>query len=57
MDSAYAHSATEVLQHFSVFETKGLSDAQVQESRDKHGRNGKQTRFPQHNFAPRFADR
>ncbi|KAI9650281.1 hypothetical protein NHQ30_000294 [Ciborinia camelliae] len=39
MDSAYAQSTSEVLEHFSVSESLGLSDAQITALREKHGRN------------------
>jgi magnesium-transporting ATPase (P-type) len=42
MENAFAKSTSEVLKFFSVSETQGLTEAQVKESRDKHGRNGRQ---------------
>lgn len=39
MDSAYAQSTSEVLKHFSVSESQGLTEAQVIASRKKYGRN------------------
>ncbi|APA06416.1 hypothetical protein SS1G_12923 [Sclerotinia sclerotiorum 1980 UF-70] len=39
MDSAYAQSTSEVLEHFSVSESQGLTEAQVIASRKKYGRN------------------
>ncbi|KAF2725581.1 calcium transporter ATPase [Polychaeton citri CBS 116435] len=39
MDNAYIRSTQEVLKHFDVPEHKGLSDAAVSASRQKHGRN------------------
>ncbi|TEY78369.1 hypothetical protein BOTCAL_0049g00090 [Botryotinia calthae] len=39
MDSAYSQSTSEVLDHFSVSESQGLTDAQITASREKHGRN------------------
>jgi magnesium-transporting ATPase (P-type) len=42
MENAFARSTSEVLKHFGVSETQGLTDAQVQSSREKYGRNGKQ---------------
>ncbi|TGO65112.1 hypothetical protein BCON_0004g01130 [Botryotinia convoluta] len=39
MDSAYSQSTSEVLDHFSVSEAQGLTDAQITASREKHGRN------------------
>jgi len=41
MENAYAQDTTQVLKHFSVSETQGLSASQVIESREKHGRNGR----------------
>jgi Ca2+ transporting ATPase len=40
MESAFSKTTGEVLKHFSVTETKGLSEAQINASREKHGRNG-----------------
>jgi len=40
MEQAHALSGEQILQHFSASEYLGLSEAQVQASRDKHGRNG-----------------
>jgi hypothetical protein len=42
MDNAFARSTAEVLTHFAVSETGGLSEAQVASAREKYGRNGKQ---------------
>lgn len=39
MENAFAKSASEVLKHFSVSETQGLTEAQVKASRERHGRN------------------
>ncbi|KAH7363853.1 hypothetical protein BKA65DRAFT_489789 [Rhexocercosporidium sp. MPI-PUGE-AT-0058] len=39
MENAYAKSTSEVLKFFSVSETQGLSESQIQASREKHGRN------------------
>ncbi|CAL3961927.1 unnamed protein product [Diplocarpon coronariae] len=39
MDNAYAQSAAEVLDFFSVSETQGLTESQVTASREKYGRN------------------
>ncbi|KUJ22835.1 calcium ATPase [Mollisia scopiformis] len=39
MLDAYAKSTEEVLKFFSVSETQGLTDSQVQASKEKHGRN------------------
>ncbi|KAH8657435.1 hypothetical protein BGZ60DRAFT_434405 [Tricladium varicosporioides] len=39
MESAYTKSTSEVLKHFSVSESQGLSEAQVKASREKYGRN------------------
>ena len=41
MENAFAQSTSEVLKFFSVSEAQGLTDAQVQASREKFGRNGK----------------
>jgi Ca2+ transporting ATPase len=41
MENAFAKSTSEVLKHFSVSETQGLTDVQVNVSRERHGRNGK----------------
>lgn len=41
MDNAYAKKINEVLNHFSVSETQGLTIAQVEQARVKYGRNGK----------------
>jgi len=40
MNDAFVRSTTEVLAHFGVAEHTGLSDSQVNTSRDKHGSNG-----------------
>ena len=40
MENAYVSSPEAVLQRFQVAESSGLSDEQVSQSRDKHGRNG-----------------
>jgi len=42
MEDAYAQSTSEVLKFFSVSETQGLTEAQVQSYREKYGRNGEQ---------------
>ncbi|CZT42798.1 calcium-transporting ATPase sarcoplasmic/endoplasmic reticulum type [Rhynchosporium secalis] len=39
MENAYVKSTSEVLQHFSVSEVQGLSESQIQASREKYGRN------------------
>ncbi|KAI6249628.1 Calcium-transporting ATPase sarcoplasmic/endoplasmic reticulum type [Erysiphe necator] len=39
MDNAYAKKINEVLNHFSVSETQGLTIAQVEQARVKYGRN------------------
>lgn len=41
MENAFAKSTSEVLKHFSVSETQGLTEAQLNASRERHGRNGK----------------
>jgi Ca2+ transporting ATPase len=43
MENAFSKSTGEVLKHFSVTETQGLSEAQINASREKHGRNGTST--------------
>jgi Ca2+ transporting ATPase len=40
MESAFSKTTEEVLKHFSVTETQGLSEAQIAASREKYGRNG-----------------
>jgi Ca2+ transporting ATPase len=40
MENAHAQSTSEVLKFFSVSESQGLTESQVQASRDKYGRNG-----------------
>jgi len=40
MDEAYTHSPKDVLAHFKVNESHGLTEQAVQSSRTKHGRNG-----------------
>jgi hypothetical protein len=40
MENAFSKTTEEVLKHFSVDETIGLSEAQITASREKHGRNG-----------------
>lgn len=40
MDGAFARSTDDVLQHFQVSPERGLSEAQVKASLEKHGRNG-----------------
>jgi P-type Ca2+ transporter type 2A len=42
MENAHAQSTSEVLKFFSVSETHGLTEAQVQAYREKYGRNGEQ---------------
>ena len=42
MENAHAQSTSEVLSFFSVSETQGLTEAQVQAYREKYGRNGEQ---------------
>lgn len=39
MENAYAKSTSEVLKFFSVSESQGLSESQIQASREQHGRN------------------
>lgn len=39
MDQAYTKSVSEVLKHFGVQETQGLSSQQVTTQREKHGSN------------------
>ncbi|KAL2072833.1 hypothetical protein VTL71DRAFT_12176 [Oculimacula yallundae] len=39
MENAYSKSTSEVLKFFSVSEAQGLSESQIQASREKHGRN------------------
>ena len=41
MENAFAKSTSEVLKHFAVVETQGLTTAQVAAAREKHGRNGR----------------
>jgi len=40
MENAYTKSASEVLEFFSVSEAQGLTESQVQASRETYGRNG-----------------
>jgi len=40
MDGAFARSTNDVLQHFQVSPERGLTEAQVKASLEKHGRNG-----------------
>ena len=40
MEAAYLSTTQEVLKHFDVKEDTGLSDAQVNVSKIKYGRNG-----------------
>ena len=40
MENAYTKTPEEVLKHFQVTETKGLSEQQVKSLREKHGKNG-----------------
>jgi Ca2+ transporting ATPase len=40
MDNAYTRTPTEALKHFEVTEEKGLSEQQVKNLREKHGKNG-----------------
>jgi magnesium-transporting ATPase (P-type) len=40
MENAFARSTAEILKHFAVTEQKGLSEAQVQQSTEKYGKNG-----------------
>lgn len=39
MDDAYARSINEILEYFSISETQGLTSAQVEQAREKYGRN------------------
>lgn len=39
MESAFAHPVRDVLANFNVKDTSGLSDAEVENLRNKHGRN------------------
>ncbi|TVY38963.1 Calcium-transporting ATPase sarcoplasmic/endoplasmic reticulum type [Lachnellula subtilissima] len=39
MENAFAQTTSKVLKHFSVSETQGLTNAQVEASREKYGRN------------------
>lgn len=41
MENAFTKTTSEVLKHFSVSESKGLTEAQISASREKFGRNGK----------------
>lgn len=40
MEDAFAHPIGQVLGHFKVDSKAGLTDAQVLEQRNKHGKNG-----------------
>jgi P-type Ca2+ transporter type 2A len=40
MENAHAQSTSEILKFFSVSESQGLTESQVQASRNKYGRNG-----------------
>lgn len=40
MNNAYTKNPVEVLKYFTVNELTGLSEAQVEDSRQKHGPNG-----------------
>lgn len=40
MENSFLYSPAEVLQHFGIKESTGLSQAQVVEARKKHGPNG-----------------
>lgn len=44
MELAYTKTAPEVLKRFSVSEQQGLTEAQVKQSRETHGRNGESNR-------------
>lgn len=46
MESAFARPVDDVLANFDVNQTSGLSDAQVDELRKKHGRNCTLTSWP-----------
>lgn len=46
MEASYLSSTREVLKHFHVSEESGLSDAQVNVSKIKYGRNGIASSFP-----------
>jgi P-type Ca2+ transporter type 2A len=52
MENAHAQSTSEVLKFFSVSETQGLTESQVQASRGKYGRNGEQYLFVPFRAAP-----
>jgi Ca2+ transporting ATPase len=41
MENAFTKSTEEVLKFFSASESQGLTEAQVNASREKHGRNGR----------------
>ena len=40
IEDAYARSVPQILQHFHVSETEGLTDGQAAAARVKYGRNG-----------------
>jgi len=42
MENAYTRPTADVLDYFSVSKNKGLSDIQVQASKEKYGGNGEQ---------------
>lgn len=52
MEHSYLYSPAEVLDHFDVKESSGLSQQQVSQSRKKYGPNGMlQLSFPMGNVA------
>jgi hypothetical protein len=53
MDNAYALPIDAVLANFKVEEHNGLTDNQVTELRNKHGRNGAQSPSPGASESPR----
>jgi hypothetical protein len=54
MDSTFAHPVDEVLAHFGTNATDGLTEAQVQDLREKHGRNCKKMRSTCKTLLPDF---
>lgn len=52
MEHSYLYSPAEVLDHFDVKESSGLSQHQVSQSRKKYGPNGRlQLSYPMSNIA------
>lgn len=54
MENAFARSTDEVLSTFGVKASAGLTDTQVKELRNKHGKNGTRRDPPSANALPPY---